>query len=246
MKRRLVLAGPVMMVVGLCLQCLAFQPLPAGKSPGDDLREPLQEKKLPPQDWDAFDHEQDRRWNIDGLLDRLDIRPGQMIGDLGAGWGYLTIKLARRVSPGGRVYAEDINTRFLKALEARVLERGLSNVEIIRGGEYEPGFPAGGLDMIVMRAVIQFIDDRPRFLRAACDGLKDDGRFVLIEGESAESSSDDGVIGSGRLPTRKGFLEIFRRAGLVLVSAETIEDREPSRVGAAEMTVFVLRRAPKP
>jgi len=93
-----------------------------------------------------------------------------------------------------------------------------------------------------MRAVVQFIEDRPRFLRAASAGLKAEGRFVIIEAENADSSPDDGIIGSGQFPTRKGFLEIFRRAGLVLVSTETIKARETSQVGSEEMMVFVLKR----
>jgi len=93
-----------------------------------------------------------------------------------------------------------------------------------------------------MRAVIQFIDDRPRFLRAAGAGLKEDGRFVIIEGENGDSSPDDGVFGSGGFPTRKGFLEIFRRAGLVLISAETNRVGGTLRTGVPQMTVFLLKR----
>lgn len=118
----------------------------------------------------------------------------------------------------------------------------MTNIETLLGGESEPRFPAGRLDLVVMRAVIQFDDDSPRFLQAASAGLKEGGRFVLLEGETGEPSTEDAVVGSGRIPARKGYLEIFRRAGLVLVSAQVVQDREPPKAGSTGMTVFVLKK----
>jgi len=83
--------------------------------------------------------------------------------------------------------------------------------------------------------------------REAAAGLKPDGRFVIIEPESDDSASDDGITGPGPFPTRKGFLEIFRRAGLVPVSIEKKSDKKPPMIGSSEKTVFVLKlAAPSP
>jgi len=196
-------------------------------------------------DIDENDRWRDNRFDMDGVLDELEIRPGMFIAEVGAGEGYLTFKLARRISPDGKILAEDIDAKSLEILTIRASERGLTNIETVLGTEYEPLLPPEQLDMIFMHAVIQFVADRPRFLRAASAGLKENGRFVIIEPESPDAAVNDRVMGPGPFPTRKGYLEIFRLAGLVMVSAEKKRDRTPPRIGSSGKTVFVLKRAPK-
>lgn len=212
---------------------------PAGQVAGP--RDSSQERKSVRPDLDENDRERDERFDMEGVLDSLDIRPGTTVGDLGAGWGYLTFKLARRVAPGGTVLAEDIDAKWLDLLRVRAAERGLTNIETVLGTETDPRFPAGGLDMIFMHAVLQFVADRASFLRTAAAGLKEDGRFVIIEGESGGPLPGEGIVGPGRFPTRSGYLEIFRRAGLVPVSTETVKARSTARIGSNEMAVFVLK-----
>lgn len=197
-------------------------------------------------DEDENDLRRDQRFDMDGVLDGLGLRAGMKIADLGAGYGYMTFKLARRVAPGGIVYAEDIDSNALDLLRARAAERGLLNIKTILGTEKEPPLPAGSLDAIFMHAVLQFLGERSAFLRAAARGLKPDGRFVIIEPESADSASDDGIAGPGLFPTRKGYMEIFRRAGLVPVSIEKKLDKKPPKIGSGEKTIFVLKLAVPP
>jgi len=199
-----------------------------------------QQKPVRP-DLDENDRQRDQRFDMDGVLDGLGIRSGMKIADLGAGYGYMTFKLARRVAPDGIVYAEDIDSNALDLLKARAAERDLSNIKTILGTEKDPQLPVGSLDMIFMHAVLQFVGERPVFLRTAAAGLKPDGRFVIIEPESDDSASDDGIVGPGPFPTRKGYLEIFRKAGLVPVSIEKKSDKKPPKIGSGEKTVFVLK-----
>jgi ubiquinone/menaquinone biosynthesis C-methylase UbiE/thiol-disulfide isomerase/thioredoxin len=196
-------------------------------------------------DLDENDRWRDGNFDMDAVLDALDIRPGMIVGDLGAGWGYMTFKLARRVAPEGSVLAEDIETRWLDLLKARAAERGLSNIETVLGTASDPLFPAGRLDMIFMHAVLQWVSDRPGFIRRAAEGLKEDGRLVIIESESDGPLPDDGVAGPGRHPTHPGYLEIFRRAGLVVVSDEARRTNDPSSF-SDHYRIFVLKRAPAP
>jgi ubiquinone/menaquinone biosynthesis C-methylase UbiE len=204
-----------------------------------------QERRPIRPDLDENDRTRDENFDIDGVLDCLDIRPGMTVGDVGAGWGYMSFKLARRVAPGGTVLAEDINPAFLGILRSRAAERNLTNVETLLGTTTDPRLPAGGLDMVFMHAVVQFIADRPSFIHTVAASLKDGGRLVIIEPESSGPVPDDGIYGPGRLPTRKGYLEMFRRAALVPVSSEVRRTRSTSPIGSSEYTVFVLEHARK-
>jgi predicted methyltransferase len=81
----------------------------------------------------------------------LNIRPGQMIADIGAGSGYYTLRLADAVGARGRVYATDIQPEML-ALIKRKIDAGLpgKNVELILGTETDTRLPAAAIDMALM------------------------------------------------------------------------------------------------
>ena len=185
-------------------------------------------------DMDENDRWRDKNFPMDAVLDLLGIRPGMTVAEIGAGWGYLSFKLARRVAPDGLVLAEDIEPKRLGQLKARAAERGLTNIETILGTEADPLFPAGKLDLIFMHAVMQWIADRPTFLRTAGAGLKAGGRLVIIESETEGDDPELNLLGPYGDPTRAGYLEMFRRAGFELVSAEKKPDWK--------WPVFVLKK----
>ena len=71
-------------------------------------------------------------------MDALHVADGTTVADLGAGGGWFTIRLARRVGPNGRVYAVDVQRLMKEAIERRVQREGLGNVETILGDEKDP------------------------------------------------------------------------------------------------------------
>jgi predicted methyltransferase len=95
-----------------------------------------------PQDLGLLDAQDRDRWQRpDQIMDALKIAEGSVVADLGAGGGWFTIRLARRVGPSGIVYAEDIQRLMLVALERRVEREGLSNVRTVRGTPSDPQLP---------------------------------------------------------------------------------------------------------
>src|SRR6478752_4300182 len=76
----------------------------------------------------------------DQVMDALQIAEGSVVADLGAGGGWFTIRLARRVGAYGTVYAEDVQRLMIEAIERRVTREGLTNVRTILG-EYDDPFP---------------------------------------------------------------------------------------------------------
>src|SRR5512137_2543930 len=111
----------------------------------------------------------------------LDIKPGQVVADVGAGSGYYTVRLAERVGPTGRVFAADIQPEMLDLLRARVTRARLDQVELVRSTETDPGLPEGVCDLVLMVDVYHELARPQEVLRKLRASLKPDGRLVLVE-----------------------------------------------------------------
>ena len=114
-------------------------------------------------------------------LAALDIRPGQVVADVGAGSGYYTVRLAERVGPNGKVFAADIQPEMLDLLRARVKRARLDQVELVRSTETDPRLPEGVCDLVLMVDVYHELARPQEVLRKLRGSLKPDGRLVLIE-----------------------------------------------------------------
>ena len=77
----------------------------------------------------------------DRIMDALQIAEGSRVADVGAGGGWFTIRLARRVGPNGKVYAEDVQMQMIDSIRRRVDFEGLKNVEPILGTLDDPRLP---------------------------------------------------------------------------------------------------------
>lgn len=86
----------------------------------------------------------------DVALDALKLATGASVADVGAGSGYMTVKMARRVGPNGKVYANDIQPQMLTLLKQRLDREKLTNVELVLGTFDDPRLPASTLDLILM------------------------------------------------------------------------------------------------
>src|SRR5207245_5590306 len=80
------------------------------------------------------------------VLDALKIAPGSTVADIGAGTGYFSVRLAKRVGPQGRVLATDIQPEMLARLSATMRKTGLHNIEPILCTPMDAKLPPGQLD----------------------------------------------------------------------------------------------------
>ena len=103
----------------------------------------------------------------DQIMDALQIADGAVVADLGAGGGWFTIRLARRVGPNGVVYAEDIQRLMIEAIERRVQREGLRNVRTMLGTEDNPKLPAADLDAVLIVEIFHEMDDPVVLLRTS-------------------------------------------------------------------------------
>lgn len=125
--------------------------------------------------------EREREENPDLALRLLRIRDGATVADIGAGSGYMTLRLASIVGPAGRVYATDIQPGMLTLLQQNVTRAGLRNVIPVLGVQDDPRLPAGTIDLAIMVDVYHELSQPQQVLRRIRQALKPDGRLVLLE-----------------------------------------------------------------
>jgi ubiquinone/menaquinone biosynthesis C-methylase UbiE len=114
-------------------------------------------------------------------LDALALTPGMAVADIGAGSGYYTSRIAKRVGPSGRVYATDIQPGMIQLLDRRVTAEGLTNVTTILGGMDDPKLPPASIDLAIMVDVYHELQAPQLFLQRLKGAFKPGGRLVLLE-----------------------------------------------------------------
>ncbi len=117
----------------------------------------------------------------DAALDAIGIERGATVADIGAGAGYFTWRLAERVGPAGKVYANDIQPEMLALLRKNIEARHLTNVETVLGVVDDPNLPAGRMDLVLLVDVYHEFTEPEKMLRKMRESLKPDGRLVLLE-----------------------------------------------------------------
>ena len=136
---------------------------------------------FPPEDLGLLEGPDRSLWQKpDEIMDALNIADGSTVADVGAGAGWFTVRLARRVGPNGRVYAEDIQQPMLEAIGYRVSREGLTNVEKVLGTPEDPMLPAG-LDAVLVVDVYNAVEDPVSLLTDVAAALKPQGRLGIVD-----------------------------------------------------------------
>ena len=122
-----------------------------------------------------------RRRYMRPVLDRVGIRPGERVLELGPGPGAFTVDAARHAGPQGRIIAVDIQPEMIAWVEERVREAGLSNVETHVAGAYELPLENESIDRAFVVTVLPEIPDQSRALAELWRVLKPGGRLSITE-----------------------------------------------------------------
>ena len=117
----------------------------------------------------------------DKALDALGLKPGMTVADIGAGTGYMSLRMAKRVGPSGKVWANDLQPEMLRLLRENATEVKLANVETVLGTESDPKLPKGQMDLVLLVDVYHEFSQPQQMLRKIREALKPDGRLVLLE-----------------------------------------------------------------
>ena len=150
------------------------------------------------------------------LMDAIGVKPGMVIGEAGAGEGYFTFKLSRRVGETGKVYANDIVERVLKVIERRCEREGITNITTVLGKVEDPLFPKGALDMVFMISAFHDFEKKVEWLNNVKPYLKPGGILVIVEVDP-----DKRGFGRGHLMTKDEILETVEKSSFKLDRIET-------------------------
>jgi SAM-dependent methyltransferase len=149
----------------------------------------------------------------DEVVAALDLRPGDVACDAGAGPGYFALRLARAVGPAGRVHAIDAEPRMIEVLRQRAAVAGLANVHAILAPD-GAALPPEPCRAILVVNTFHHFRDGPGYLRALADRLTPDGILANVD-------FHDGELPVGPPPdhkvSRSAFLAAARSAGLEVV-----------------------------
>jgi predicted methyltransferase len=194
---------------------------------GQSERAPARQKStgglFPPQDLGLLEGPDRDQWQKpDQIMDALGIAEGSVVADLGAGGGWFTIRLARRVGPNGIVYAEDIQPLMLAALERSIQRENLMNVRPVLGTPNDPRLPAGIDAALIVDAYHEMEippGDPVMLLRNLSKSLKPHGRIGIVD-------FNPGGGGPGPAPEERvdpdKVVQAAAAAGLQLIGREAV------------------------
>jgi predicted methyltransferase len=178
---------------------------------------------FPPTDLGLLEAPDRDEWQKpDLIMDALKIAEGDNVADMGAGGGWFTARLARRVWPTGLVYAQDIQPTMLEAITRMVQREGLNNVRTVLGTPTDPKLPPD-LDAVLIVDAYHEMDERPdvilRLLQNIARALKPQGRLGIVDflpggggpGPPAEERIDPEVV-----------IRTLEAAGMKLQSREPV------------------------
>lgn len=125
--------------------------------------------------------ERNREENTVLLMEKLGVKPGMTVCDLGCGNGYYTLELAKQVGPTGKVLAVDIQPEMLHLLSERAKAAGIDHIELIENTPIDPKLPENSVDLILLVDVYHEFAYPVQMLREMRKSLKPDGRIALVE-----------------------------------------------------------------
>ena len=147
----------------------------------------------PAEDWAKTLESHDRVANLkmDEIVAKLRLKPGNTVADIGAGSGLFEVPLAKAVSPGGKVYAVDIDEGFFPQIKKKADEAHVTNVQTVLGKYTDPNLPGKNVDLVFFHDVLHHIQDRAGYLKLVAGYLKSSGRVVVIDYEQGQGPHKD-------------------------------------------------------
>jgi ubiquinone/menaquinone biosynthesis C-methylase UbiE len=118
---------------------------------------------------------------IDETIAGLQLKPGNVVADIGAGTGLFDAALAKAVGPAGKVYAEDVDQGLIDAIGRKQREFQITNIVTVLGKFTDPMLPSTNVDLAMINDVLHHIEDRATFLKNLAKYLKPGGRIAVIE-----------------------------------------------------------------
>jgi ubiquinone/menaquinone biosynthesis C-methylase UbiE len=121
------------------------------------------------------------RLKVDEAIAALQLKPGSVVADIGAGAGVFTLPLAKAVTTKGKVYAVDIEQGLVDHIAKKAKEQKAMNVQAVLGKFTDPNLPARDVDLAFIYDVLHHIENRAEYLKNLAPYLKRAGRIAVID-----------------------------------------------------------------
>ena len=170
-------------------------------------------------------------WQPPGkIMDAVGVKPGMVIGELGAGRGYMTFYLAERVGKKGKVYANDISQSALDEITARAKREGFKNIETVMGEIEDPALPVKDPDMLIMVYVLHMLDKPMEFMENVKKYMTPETPLVIIERITQRERAHPPSF-----MTNREILDTLQKTGYILERTETFLPKD---------TIYIYRLTP--
>jgi protein-L-isoaspartate O-methyltransferase len=127
------------------------------------------------------DPERDRWQMPERVVDALGLRPGDVACDVGAGTGYLALRMARAVGSTGVVYAIDVDQRMIEEIGKRIGESGIENVHPVLSDARRGALPPRRCQVILTVNAFHHFPDGAAYLKRLAGRLAPGGRIVIVD-----------------------------------------------------------------
>jgi ubiquinone/menaquinone biosynthesis C-methylase UbiE len=121
------------------------------------------------------------RLEIDEVVARMALQPGDVVADVGAGTGVFSVSLARAVGPTGTVLAVEVDPGFLPMIEQKAVDGSVENIRTVLGEFEDPKLPRRDIDVAFFHDVIHHIEGRQAYLQATARYMAPGSRIVVVD-----------------------------------------------------------------
>ena len=161
--------------------------------------------------WAEIDEEAfEKTQPTEKIMDVIGIKAGMYVGEVGAGGGRVAVRVARRVGPTGRVFANDITDSALAYMRERCQRENIRNMEVVKGTLIDPRLPKGKLDAVYLTFTYRHLEKPIEVLKNIAPSLKPGGVVAVIESKSYN-----------RDPAKNEIIQNAGLAGYALAKLET-------------------------
>ncbi|MDP6979901.1 MAG: methyltransferase domain-containing protein [Myxococcota bacterium] len=156
------------------------------------------------------------------IVDALGIDDRERIADVGAGTGFFSELLAKKVGPNGLVWALEISPKFMEHMKERFTKAGLDNIEVSESTDKSTGLAEGSIDLAFICDVYHHFEYPQEMLRSLRYALRPRGELVIVEFERIPGETADWVLEHVRAG-KEVFRAEIERAGFTLIKEVEIE-----------------------
>ena len=178
------------------------------------------------------------------LFAAAGVHAGASIADVGAGEGFLTVRLSPAVGPSGAVYAVDVDTKMTDGLRQRVAAARLTNVKVTVGADDDPHLPASALDGVLIVNAYHEMTAHEAMLSHVMSALKQGGVVVVMDGmwDQHESRSRDEQVKFHELAPTLARREVEKAGFEIVETRDPFIERAPDRDGKSRWWALIARK----